>query len=191
MVLIILGYIHVVFARAPINCLQSIQKTWPRNGILRVEIIRNASADYTIINSYEKEYNEVELDTFLSALESLGGGKSEADAKEDPEIETESDGFLESESANDTSFNGTIQEEKDAGGTIETSRALEDGEEESEHETGDDIEVNDTNATMDYKAEGVPEKNMQPFRETLSEFEMLTKAGKYHRLNIFFFVSVQ
>ena len=55
-VLFILAYIHLVFARAPINCLQHIQQEWPRHGILRVEIVKNASDDYSIMNSYEKVY---------------------------------------------------------------------------------------------------------------------------------------
>ena len=54
MVLFILAYIHLVFARAPITCLEGIQKEWPRDGILRVEIVKNASDDYNIMNSYEK-----------------------------------------------------------------------------------------------------------------------------------------
>ena len=54
-------YIHVVFARSPIDCLQGVQSTWPRHGILRVEIVKNASDDYSIIHSYEKEYNQYDL----------------------------------------------------------------------------------------------------------------------------------
>jgi hypothetical protein len=48
MVLFVLIYIHAVFARGPINCLQHIQKDWPRDGILRVEIIRNAIENYSL-----------------------------------------------------------------------------------------------------------------------------------------------
>lgn len=53
-VLLILAYIHIVFARAPINCLDHIKEDWPRTGILRVEIVHNASENYGIIDSYEK-----------------------------------------------------------------------------------------------------------------------------------------
>ncbi|KAK6188167.1 hypothetical protein SNE40_004410 [Patella caerulea] len=60
-VLGILVYIHIVFARTPINCLQHVQKSWPRHGILRVEIVKNASDNYSIINSYEKEYSDYQL----------------------------------------------------------------------------------------------------------------------------------
>ena len=64
MVLGILVYIHVVFARAPINCLEHVHHKWPRHGILRVEIVKNASDDYNIISSYEKEYSDDLADVF-------------------------------------------------------------------------------------------------------------------------------
>lgn len=54
----VFSYIHIVFTRSPINCLQNVQKTWPRQGILRVEIVRNASENYTILHSYRKEYSD-------------------------------------------------------------------------------------------------------------------------------------
>jgi predicted transcriptional regulator len=53
-VLGILVYMHVVFARTPVSCLSHVADSWPRHGILRVEIVRNASENYSIINSYEK-----------------------------------------------------------------------------------------------------------------------------------------
>ena len=69
--LFILAYIHIVFARAPINCLDHIKDTWPRSGILRVEIVRNASADYNILDSYEKEYSDLGIEDILSGFSSL------------------------------------------------------------------------------------------------------------------------
>ena len=56
--LFVLFYIHVVFTRSPITCLQHIQGSWPRSGILRVEIIKNVSDNYSLLDSYEKEYGE-------------------------------------------------------------------------------------------------------------------------------------
>ena len=35
-------YIHLAFARRPIQCLENVKTTWPRDGILRVEIMRDA-----------------------------------------------------------------------------------------------------------------------------------------------------
>jgi hypothetical protein len=55
--LAILSYLHIVFNRHPMNCLSEIQATWPRDGILRVEIVNNVTSDYGIKQSYEKEYS--------------------------------------------------------------------------------------------------------------------------------------
>jgi hypothetical protein len=67
----LLSYLHIVFNRNPINCLEKIQEKWPRDGVLRVEIVHNASSLYIMSNetsskhdlfsysleqSYEKEY---------------------------------------------------------------------------------------------------------------------------------------
>ncbi|KAJ8686373.1 hypothetical protein QAD02_022167, partial [Eretmocerus hayati] len=51
----VLVYIHVVFSRTPANCLEHVKDEWPRDGILRVEILRNAGEDYSIEKSYAKE----------------------------------------------------------------------------------------------------------------------------------------
>ncbi|XP_058808363.1 membralin-like isoform X2 [Phymastichus coffea] len=51
----VLVYIHVVFSRTPANCLEHVRDDWPRDGILRVEILRNAGEDYSIEKSYAKE----------------------------------------------------------------------------------------------------------------------------------------
>ncbi|KAJ1523968.1 hypothetical protein ONE63_010514 [Megalurothrips usitatus] len=54
--LFVLIYIHVAFSRTPSNCLESIRHDWPRDGILRVEIVRGGvSDDYTVEKSYAKE----------------------------------------------------------------------------------------------------------------------------------------
>ena len=54
-----LAYIHLVFARRPVECLGHIKESWPRDGILRVEVIRDFEEDpnhpYTVDDSYEKE----------------------------------------------------------------------------------------------------------------------------------------
>lgn len=51
----VLAYIHVAFSRTPTTCLEHVRDQWPRDGILRVEIIRNAAQDYDIQQSYAKE----------------------------------------------------------------------------------------------------------------------------------------
>ncbi|XP_060525463.1 membralin isoform X2 [Cylas formicarius] len=51
----VLMYIHYSFSRSPNTCLANIKDTWPREGILRVEIVRNVAKDYSIEQSYAKE----------------------------------------------------------------------------------------------------------------------------------------
>lgn len=50
-----LMYIHIAYARHPVQCLEDIKGSWPRDGILRVEIMRNPPEFYTVEQSYEKE----------------------------------------------------------------------------------------------------------------------------------------
>lgn len=87
-VLSILVYIHVVFARTPINCLSHVKDSWPRDGILRVEIVHNASENYTLLNSYEKEYTDFTLNFFNDHSKDE---ETDADVKEEEghgELET-------------------------------------------------------------------------------------------------------
>ncbi|KAB7495436.1 Membralin [Armadillidium nasatum] len=53
--LFLLVYIHMAFNKAPITCLDHVKDSWPRDGILRVEVIKNSSPDYTVEDSYAKE----------------------------------------------------------------------------------------------------------------------------------------
>ncbi|XP_071870349.1 membralin isoform X3 [Bombus fervidus] len=66
----VLAYIHIVFSRAPTNCLEHIRDDWPRDGILRVEILRNGGEDYSIEKSYAKEekLRQEKVDDLTSAL---------------------------------------------------------------------------------------------------------------------------
>ena len=75
----------MVFARTPMNCLQHVQKTWPRNGVLRVEIVRNASENYSIWNSYEKEYSDFNI----NVLEGLFSEKKDIGAEESGDEEND------------------------------------------------------------------------------------------------------
>lgn len=43
LVLFVLAYIHIVFSRSPINCLEHVRDRWPREGVLRVEVRPNSS----------------------------------------------------------------------------------------------------------------------------------------------------
>lgn len=51
----VLAYIHISFSRSPTTCLDHVKATWPREGILRVEILKNPSEDYNVEQSYAKE----------------------------------------------------------------------------------------------------------------------------------------
>ncbi|GFR94921.1 membralin [Elysia marginata] len=91
-VLGILVYIHAVFAKAPMNCLEHVQDSWPRDGILRVEIVRNAPENYSVFNSYKKEYSDIQLFFQSSLAEELGfeessSGKEKGGNKEDEKEE--------------------------------------------------------------------------------------------------------
>jgi len=52
---LLLVYIHVVYTRHPVQCLEHVSDTWPRDGILRVEIVRSPPVEYTIEHSYTRE----------------------------------------------------------------------------------------------------------------------------------------
>lgn len=48
-VLFVLAYIHIVFSRSPINCLEHVRDRWPREGVLRVEVRHNSSRPPVIL----------------------------------------------------------------------------------------------------------------------------------------------
>ncbi len=103
----LLSYLHVVFNRNPINCLAPIQDKWPRDGILRVEIVHNASSfyimsydtpnvtsnqkdhndftvNYSLRESYEKEYSNSMLDLFSSYINTEEVKNSVSDSTSEP-----------------------------------------------------------------------------------------------------------
>eukprot|EP00096_Caligus_rogercresseyi_P012715 TRINITY_DN5421_c0_g1_i1.p1 TRINITY_DN5421_c0_g1~~TRINITY_DN5421_c0_g1_i1.p1 ORF type:complete len:669 (-),score=159.65 TRINITY_DN5421_c0_g1_i1:83-2089(-) len=52
---LMLIYIHFNFGRNPVSCLEEYKDSWPREGILRVEIMQGPPMDYSLSMSYEKE----------------------------------------------------------------------------------------------------------------------------------------
>lgn len=165
--LAVLIYIHVVFARSPINCLQHVQKTWPRTGILRVEIVKNASEDYNITKSYEKEYSEYEVPGLFSLY---GGDYEEAEIKG---YSFYSDG---ENSTDDSLKAGDMGYAESEGGALESDQEQGDSVSEgSEQEASRDNE----SIVLDYLSME-PEhsdKGIYSLRKT-SDFEMFAKAGK-------------
>lgn len=90
----VLVYIHTAFSKTPSTCLQHVKDTWPRDGILRVEIVRNAGQDYNIEHSYAKEEKlkqQVKVDDFVHMIGLLAreGFNIEPSAVEDSTKETE------------------------------------------------------------------------------------------------------
>lgn len=153
----ILAYIHLVFARTPINCLQHVQKDWPRHGILRVEIVRNASENYSIINSYEKEYSDFNIHFLENLL---------------TDNDLEESVFAETENETDA-HNKSIVADNDT--SAENKSVEKDIEDDSLEKIHSESDVN--NKTVELETlESFREKERQgPLKETLSELEMLAK----------------
>lgn len=50
-------YLHVVFNQKPVTCLSHLQDTWPRQGVLRVELFFEPPPEgYNLQQSYAKEF---------------------------------------------------------------------------------------------------------------------------------------
>jgi len=82
--MLLLVYIHLVYTRHPVQCLEHISTTWPRDGILRVEIVRSPPENYNIEHSYQKErklalrHRELDhLGTLFSSILTGDSGNSE------------------------------------------------------------------------------------------------------------------
>jgi len=83
--MLLLVYIHLVYTRHPVQCLEHISTSWPRDGILRVEIVKSPPEDYNIEHSYQKErklalrHRELDhLGTLFSSILTGDSGYSEA-----------------------------------------------------------------------------------------------------------------
>ena len=55
-------YIHIIFSKTPITCLDHIKDVWPRDGIVRIDITRGGqeatstgNEAYSLHQSYAKE----------------------------------------------------------------------------------------------------------------------------------------
>nr|KAG5698281.1 hypothetical protein BaRGS_016983 [Batillaria attramentaria] len=175
MVLGILFYIHVVFARTPINCLSHVSDSWPRHGILRVEIVRNASDNYSIINSYEKEYSDISLFMDSNVMEELGLGSS-----------WNASDISETESAKKSQTEGTSDEEESAEDEDELSIMgvpVEGAEKELSGEGGEErgrkvgkMRMKDNLSIDHHMLESMFTEQRTHIQQHFSEFEMLAKA---------------
>ncbi|XP_013162975.1 PREDICTED: membralin [Papilio xuthus] len=90
----VLAYIHIAFSRTPTTCLNHVKDSWPRHGILRVEILKNPAHDYTIEQSYAKERklkrDKEEFNSMLGILATEGFINIESSSNED----IKEDGYL-------------------------------------------------------------------------------------------------
>ncbi|XP_064625075.1 membralin-like isoform X1 [Lineus longissimus] len=174
-VFLVLAYIHMVFARSPMNCLDNIEHEWPRDGILRVEIIKNASEDYTIHQSYEKEYRGFEHESTWNSTDDIVSAASGDDIDEKFESDVK-DNLTNVAGEEDGSEHGFIKNESIPDVSEDTKDTLFSHGDDGGDEVKGESQETGLNGTLYYTLEEKPEKNMQPFRETLSEFEMLAKA---------------
>lgn len=61
----ILVYIHVHFSQTPTTCLEHVKNDWPRDGILRVEIIRQNPSVLMELKSKDTAQEEAEMNNLL------------------------------------------------------------------------------------------------------------------------------
>ncbi|XP_028403875.1 membralin-like [Dendronephthya gigantea] len=66
----ILVYIHANFTSLPMRCLDNVQKTWPRNGILRVRMSQNSSIYVTNGNTAHNGININESNVSINETDS-------------------------------------------------------------------------------------------------------------------------
>jgi hypothetical protein len=53
----LLIYLHIVFNQQPISCLSHLHETWPRQGVLRLELfLQTPPETYDLRRSYAREY---------------------------------------------------------------------------------------------------------------------------------------
>jgi len=155
-VLGILVYIHVVFAHDPINCLAHVQNDWPRAGILRVEIVRSAPENYSIFDSYEKEYHDQSMFLESKDVELLEHGSQMAAAGD----------------SNSTDLKDSSTDTLDSSQYV---KELPDVEVQSED--ADSMTANFSSSENSDKSI-VPVRRRVLFGRTISEFEMLAKVGE-------------
>lgn len=58
---IILAYIHNAFSRTPINCLDHVKTTWPRDGVLRVTISRGQAVRKLSENELKNNISKINI----------------------------------------------------------------------------------------------------------------------------------
>jgi len=100
MCMCMLVYIHLVYTRQPVQCLEHLASTWPRDGVLRVEIQRGGPfPGYDIKSSYEKErrlaLRQRELDSLGSFFSIITGDLVFAESLKSDETESDDENQVE------------------------------------------------------------------------------------------------
>jgi len=75
--LALMTYVHFAFTRQPANCLTHLtaqHRDWLRDGIVRVEVIRNALPNYTLMDSYHKEFAGLKGDLYDDSFTTVPTG---------------------------------------------------------------------------------------------------------------------
>jgi len=150
-------YIHVVFAHEPVNCLAHVQNDWPRSGILRVEIVRNVPQNYSIADSYEKEYRDESMFFLGKDVELFDRGA------EIPTVGGES--------------NGTDMPVSD----VDVQDASQRVQELPDFEVRTDVDASPANESIGSENSEKSDISLHRrvlFGRTISEFEMLAKVGE-------------
>jgi len=136
--------------------LAHVQKDWPRAGILRVEIVRNAPPNYSINDSYEKEYHDESM--FLGSKEvGLFDPGSRSTTATD---------------SNTTDLKGSSADTPD---NVQYVKELPDLEVQSEDAST--VTANSSSSENPEKS-AVPLRRRVLFGQTISDFELLAKVGE-------------
>ncbi|XP_022235021.1 membralin-like [Limulus polyphemus] len=176
MSLFILAYIHTAFIRTPISCLDHLHNDWPRDGILRVEILHHVERredPYTLETPKEEEQisqERYENTEYLPENLTSQSTVSLTATLESSGKEVGNSNSLLQEKADDSFKEAVIQEKRTdikMGDTL-----LNDGKVESSSELSSFLNLSYMEKEFLPKPhEGYP----HPLKDSLSELEMLTK----------------
>ena len=169
----VFSYIHIVFTRSPINCLQSVQKTWPRQGILRVEIVRNASENYTILHSYRKEYSDPSFIVNLQSEEEKKAQSAKVEVTQ-PTEEPQNENVKSEEQ-------GEIEESQTESPSVLVSEPV-------ENVSSNTSTTSLPSTPLQYPANDVLNQYDRISVSSVSELEMLARAGKSSFLTKLFLI---
>ena len=104
----LLIYLHLVFNQQPLGCLSHLHETWPRHGVLRLELFLDTPPDnYDLRQSYAREYqyNALQPDGNASAVETPVSEPSVNSTGENPSEDNQTALILEPTAQESSSSN--------------------------------------------------------------------------------------